>query len=104
MGWRWPSQIGREEREACRALSGSVLRQDFGPDSDVDVLVEFEPDHVPGFIALHEMEEELSGLLGGRAVDLVTERFLNRRIRDRVLAGAVRNRYRQEKHQWQAAH
>ncbi len=70
------------------SLFGSVLRQDFTPDSDVDVLVEFEPDHVPGFIALHEMEEELSGLLGGRTVDLVTERFLNRRIRDRVLAGA----------------
>jgi hypothetical protein len=70
------------------SLFGSVLRQDFGPDSDVDVLVEFEPDHVPGFIALHEMEEELSGLLGGRTVDLMTERFLNRRIRDRVLAGA----------------
>ncbi len=70
------------------SLFGSVLRQDFRPDSDVDVLVEFEADHVPGFIALHEMDEELSGLLGGRAVDLVTERFLNRRIRDRVLAGA----------------
>ncbi len=45
-------------------------------------------DHVPGFIALHDMEEELSSRLGGHAVDLVTERFLNRRIRDRVLAGA----------------
>jgi predicted nucleotidyltransferase len=39
-------------------------------------------------IALHDMEEELSRLLGGRRVDLVTERFLNRRIRERVLAGA----------------
>ena len=38
--------------------------------------------------ALHGMEEELSSLLCGRAIDLVTERFLNRRIRDRVLAGA----------------
>jgi uncharacterized protein len=44
-------------------------------------LVEFEPD-------LHGLEEELSSLLGGRRVDLVTERFLNRRIRERVLAGA----------------
>lgn len=65
-----------------------MLREDFRADSDIDVLVEFEPDHVPGFIALHDLEEELSSLLGGRAVDLVTERFLNRRIRDRVLAGA----------------
>ncbi len=70
------------------SLFGSVLRQDFRPDSDVDVLVEFEPGHVPGFIALHEMEEELSRLLDGRPVDLVTERFLNHRIRDRVLADA----------------
>jgi predicted nucleotidyltransferase len=70
------------------SLFGSVLREDFRADSDVDVLVEFEPNHVPGFIALHDIETELSGLLGGRAVDLVTERFLNRRIRDRVLATA----------------
>jgi uncharacterized protein len=70
------------------SLFGSVLRQDFGPDSDVDVLVVFEPGHVPGFIALHGLEEELSGLLGGRRVDLLTERFLNRRIRERVLASA----------------
>jgi len=70
------------------SLFGSVLRDDFGADSDIDVLVDFEPEHVPGFIALHEMEEELSSLLGGHTVDLVTERFLNRRIRDRVLADA----------------
>ncbi len=78
------------KRRHVRKLSlfGSVLRQDFRPDSDVDVLVEFDPEHVPGFIALHGMEEELSSLLGGRAVDLVTERFLNHRIRERVLAGA----------------
>jgi predicted nucleotidyltransferase len=73
---------------SANCLFGSVLRQDFRPDSDVDVLVEFEPDHGPAFIALHEMEEELSALLGGRTVELVTERFSNRSIRDRVLAGA----------------
>lgn len=70
------------------SLFGSVLRQDFRPDSDVDVLVEFEPNHVPGFIALHDLEAELSRLLGDRKVDLVTERFLNHRIRKRVLASA----------------
>lgn len=70
------------------SLFGSVLRPDFGPDSDVDVLVQFEPGHKPGFFRLHEMEAELSDLLGGRQVDLVTEKFLNRRIRDRVLAEA----------------
>ena len=70
------------------AFFGSVLRDDFAPDSDVDVLVEFEPGHVPGFIRLFHIEQELSKLLGGRQVDLVTEKFLNRRIRSRVLADA----------------
>jgi len=70
------------------AFFGSVLREDFRPDSDVDVLVEFEPEHVPGLIALVEMETELSGLLGNRKVDLVTQGFLNRRIRNRILAEA----------------
>jgi hypothetical protein len=69
------------------ALFGSVLREDFGPDSDVDVLVEFEPGQVVG-LRLIRMQEELSQLLGGCRVDLVTPKFLNRRIRDRVLAAA----------------
>lgn len=78
------------QRHHIRRLSlfGSVLRSDFRPDSDVDVLVEFEPGDVPGFLALHEIEAELSALLGGRKVDLVTQRSLNCRIRDRVLASA----------------
>jgi uncharacterized protein len=70
------------------ALFGSVLRDDFGPDSDVDMLVEFEPDHVPGFIALHGLEEELRQLTAGHPVDMVTTGALNHRIRDRVLASA----------------
>lgn len=70
------------------SLFGSVLRDTHRPDSDVDVLVEFEPSHGPGFIGLMKMEKEFSLLLGGRKVDLVTKRFLNRRIRDRVLADA----------------
>jgi predicted nucleotidyltransferase len=69
------------------ALFGSVLRDDFRPDSDVDVLVEFEPGQVVG-LRIIEMEEELSPLLGGHKVDLVTEKYLNRRIRSRVLASA----------------
>ena len=70
------------------SLFGSVLRPDFRPDSDVDVLVEFEPGQVPGFLALHDIETELSQLLDGRKVDLVTQRSLNRRLRDRVLSSA----------------
>jgi predicted nucleotidyltransferase len=69
------------------ALFGSVLRDDFGPDSDVDILVEFEAGHVPG-LAFIRLEQELSRLLGGRRVDLVTPKFLNERIRDRVLDDA----------------
>jgi len=70
------------------SVFGSILREDFRHDSDVDVLVEFEPGHGPGFLRLVRMERELSTLLGGRKVDLVTEKFLNRRIRERVLASA----------------
>ena len=50
-------------------LFGSVLREDFGPDSDVDLLVEFEPEHIPGW-EIVDIEEELSQLFGGRKVDL----------------------------------
>lgn len=69
------------------ALFGSALRDDFGPDSDVDVLVEFQPGHVPG-LDFVSMERELSGLLQGRRVDLVTPKFLNVRIREQVLRDA----------------
>jgi len=69
------------------AFFGSVLRDDFRSDSDVDVLVEFEPGEMPG-LRFMDIEEELSHLLNGRKVDLVREKYLNRRLRDRVLAGA----------------
>jgi predicted nucleotidyltransferase len=63
------------------ALFGSVLRDDFRPDSDVDVLVEFQPGHVPrlDFVSI---EREFSGLLQGRRVDMMTPKFLNPQIRD----------------------
>jgi predicted nucleotidyltransferase len=83
--------IDREKiAEFCRrhhirrlSLFGSVLRDDFGPDSDVDVLVEFETGHVPG-LAFFGMEAELSQILG-RKVDLSTLQFLSRYFRDEVL-------------------
>lgn len=68
------------------ALFGSALRDDFRPDSDVDVLVEFEPGHVPG-LAFFTIETELSELLG-RRVDLNTPQFLSPYFRDAVLAEA----------------
>ena len=70
------------------ALFGSVLRGDFGPESDIDVLVEFDREYVPGFFHLFDMEEELSSLFGGRKVDLRTPQDLSRYFRDEVLAGA----------------
>ncbi|MDI6772225.1 MAG: nucleotidyltransferase family protein [bacterium] len=76
----------RRHRIRKLALFGSVLREDFGPESDVDVLVEFEPGHVPG-LAFIAIEAELSGILG-RKVDLNTPGFLSRYLRDRVLAEA----------------
>jgi predicted nucleotidyltransferase len=69
------------------AFFGSVLRDDFRPNSDVDVLVEFESGCTPGF-GIVDVEEELSQLLGGRRVDLVSEKYLNPRLRGRVLASA----------------
>lgn len=69
------------------ALFGSVLRDDFDDDSDVDVLVEFEPGHTPG-LALIRIEDEISRLLQGRKVDLVLEGALNRRLRKSILSSA----------------
>jgi hypothetical protein len=69
------------------AFFGSVLRDDFGPQSDVDVLVEFAPGHTPG-LEIVDVEEELSALLGGRRVDLANPKYLNPRLKPRVLAAA----------------
>jgi predicted nucleotidyltransferase len=68
------------------AFFGSVLRDDFRPDSDVDVLVEFEPGHIPGLL-FFSMEAELSRMLG-RQVDLHTSASLSRHFRDQVLREA----------------
>ena len=73
-------------RHPIRKLSffGSVLREDFGPESDIDVLVEFEPGHVVGYFRFAEMESELSNLLG-RKVDLRTPAELSPYFRQEVL-------------------
>jgi predicted nucleotidyltransferase len=76
-----------ERHHVCRfALFGSVLRTDFDPGSDIDVLVEFDPNHVPG-LDFFAMEDELTEIFG-RKVDLQTPRFLSRYIRDQVIADA----------------
>ena len=71
------------------SLFGSVLRDDFRPDSDVDVLVEFEPGKTPGYFKLVSMEMELSEMLKGRKIDLRTPNELSIYFRDRVMAEAV---------------
>lgn len=86
--------VNRERvAEFCRrhhirrmAFFGSVLRDDFSPDSDVDVLVEFEDGHTPG-LQFFAIEKELSDLLG-RRVDLNTPMFLSRYFREEVLRNA----------------
>jgi len=66
------------------ALFGSVLRTDFRPDSDIDVLVEFESGHAPGLFGIARMERELSGIFDGRRIDLRTLEDLSRYFRDDV--------------------
>jgi predicted nucleotidyltransferase len=88
-------EVDREKiAEFCRrhhirrlAFFGSVLREDFRPDSDVDVLVEFEKDHVPGLIRLAGMEIEMTEILG-READFRTAEDLSRYFRDKVVANA----------------
>jgi predicted nucleotidyltransferase len=69
------------------ALFGSVLRDDFRPDSDVDVLVEFEPDRRYTYFTLAQIEDDLSSLLG-RKVDLHVRKTLHPFLRDKVLGQA----------------
>ena len=70
------------------ALFGSQLKGKARPDSDIDLLVEFEPDDVPGLFGIAAMEQELSALLGGRSVDLRTPQDLSRYFRDEVVRTA----------------
>jgi predicted nucleotidyltransferase len=72
------AEFCRERGIRWLALFGSALRPDFGPDSDIDVLVEFEPGRVPGLFGMARLERELSGLFDGRAVDLRTPGDLSR--------------------------
>ncbi|MFH1069131.1 MAG: nucleotidyltransferase family protein [Candidatus Glassbacteria bacterium] len=90
-GIEMPEQYIAEfcRRHHIRRLSlfGSILRKDFGPDSDVDMLVEFERGKVPGLLRMAGMENEISAMLG-RRVDLRTPAELSRYIRGEVLKEA----------------
>ena len=78
----------REKHIRRLSLLGSALREDFGPDSDVDVLVAFDPEHVPGLFGMSRIARELSAFFGGRRVDLRTAEDLSRYFRERVVAAA----------------
>jgi predicted nucleotidyltransferase len=82
-------------KEFCRkhhirklSIFGSYLRGDFGPESDIDFLVEFDPQYIPTLFDVAGMEMELSELLNGRRVDLRTPQDLSRYFRDEVVAQA----------------
>ncbi len=88
-------QVNREQiAEFCHrhhirrfAFFGSVLRDDFRPESDVDVLIEFEPGHVPGLIRLMGMQLEFSDMIG-READFRAPGDLHLSFRDKVIAEA----------------
>jgi len=69
-------------------IFGSALRNDFEPHSDIDVLVQFEPNRIPGLLGIARLEPELSELFGGRKVDLRTPEDLSRYCRQRVIEKA----------------
>jgi len=93
-----PTRLPLSERalaDFCRehgvrklSLFGSELKGTARPDSDIDLLVEFQPDARPTLLTMAAMEEELSSLLGGRRVDLRTPAELSRYFRDQVLREA----------------
>ncbi len=70
------------------AIYGSALRSDFNECSDIDVLVEFEPAHIPSLFVIARMERELSVLFGGQNVDLRTPNDLSRYFRKQVIEEA----------------
>ena len=82
------ARVCKKHRIERLALFGSVLKGRARPDSDIDLLVEFEPGATPGLLHLAEIEQELSELLGGRAVDLRTAAELSRYFRDEVVREA----------------
>lgn len=81
-------ELCRRHRIRRLSLFGSVLKGSARPDSDIDLLVEFEPGATPGLLGMAEIEIEISALLGGRRVDLRTVGDLSRYFRDEVVRNA----------------
>ena len=82
------SDFCRRNHIARLSFFGSVLKEDFKPDSDIDVLVDFEAAHTPSFLRIAQLERELSILLDNRKVDLRTLQDLSRYFRNEVLSEA----------------
>jgi predicted nucleotidyltransferase len=82
------AEVCRRHRIRRLSLFGSVLKGTARPDSDIDLLVEFEPDARPTYFTLARIELELSPLLGGKRIDLRTARELSRYFRDEVVREA----------------
>jgi uncharacterized protein len=70
------------------SLYGSAVRGELRSDSDLDFLIEYDPDHRPGLESLQQIQDELAEVCGGRRVDLVNPKYLNPRLKDRILAEA----------------
>ena len=81
-------QFCRKNHIRKLSLFGSVLRDDFRQESDIDVLVEFEKNGIPGLLGISRMERELSQIFGGRKVDLRTPEDLSKYFRQQVLSTA----------------
>jgi hypothetical protein len=79
------ARLCRQHRVQRLSLFGSAVRADFRPDSDVDVLVEFEPHQTPALGEMADMREELSELFGGRKVDLATPAILRNPYRRKAI-------------------
>jgi uncharacterized protein len=82
------SEFCRKNHVRRLSVFGSVLTERFTEASDIDILAEFEPDHLIGFLGMASMERELSVLFGGRRVDLRTPAELSPHFRDEVLKTA----------------
>jgi len=82
------AQICRRQHIRRLSLFGSVLAGTAQPESDIDLLIEFEPGQAPGLLGLAAIEAELSTLLGGRRIDLRTAQDLSRHFRDDVIRSA----------------
>ena len=70
------------------SVFGSTIKGTARRDSDLDLLVEFEPDRVPGLLGMAKLEEELSALMGGKTIDLRTAGDLSRYFRDDIIRTA----------------